>query len=505
LFVEETWQYRTCTMELRVHNTFLHAFELEDHDLDFIRTQSEPSGCSYHAMSSGHMEQLNKFHGATTVTADIPFVSWEQNSLPQSSPAKSVKDACPADVPVYCSRDPSLSSIHTSALSDKVACNWHDSLGKLVPPTQQYEPCVKIDPVVGTAPAQLNDAVAMTMACARFPQESLTGQAIMSDAAVLRASKFVCDLPSAPSSFTGVVMPHAVSLVIAHPNTRKSSRPDRVQDECQSSGYGKRGSPSLQHMSVKSASPKTLVSLPLGVFQEAVTTTLPDVGNIAASKQQVAASQATPGVMSAALRNHWSTTSCCQGRSAGSELPFGAQHRFHDETSAMGWLSADARHYTKMGYEGHLSIVTENRVHSAGLLRYAVQFTAGKMSSADGVGFIFSPSLPNTKNIKQIVSIFANSAGRICFRAGGEVFRSRMSLQPLAIGDWIELSVDLDSMVAYFRTVSSVTDRQSSQASFPFGGIFKNLKKSGYLVPDSPNGYFACVVRNLGVSVKLGS
>lgn len=184
--------------------------------------------------------------------------------------------------------------------------------------------------------------------------------------------------------------------------------------------------------------------------------------------------------------------------------PFGSQHRFHEETRTMGLLSEDARHFTKMEYQGRLSIVTEDTVHSYGKLHYAVQFASGTLSSADGVGFIFSPKLPCSKNIQRIVSVFVNSAGQICLRAGARVVRSNMSLKPLKVGDWITVELDFSGKTACFTLYPS-GGGASSSVLFPFGPSLETFKKQTNIVSDTLCGYFACVVKNLGVSLALGS
>eukprot|EP00913_Durusdinium_trenchii_P033600 g31453.t1 len=119
---------------------------------------------------------------------------------------------------------------------------------------------------------------------------------------------------------------------------------------------------------------------------------------------------------------------------------FAARHRFHAETAKMGLMAPDLRTFTKDGsarggtsgmqFHGRLSVITEDRVKVEGLHRYSVQFCSGELSSADGVGFIFSEKLPCPKNIQKklgqtgIVSIFVNKTGRICMRAHAEVLRS---------------------------------------------------------------------------------
>merc|ERR1719329_470334 len=129
---------------------------------------------------------------------------------------------------------------------------------------------------------------------------------------------------------------------------------------------------------------------------------------------------------------------------------FAKLHRFHVETRKMGKLSEDGRRFTKMEFKGRLSLVTEDEVHSQGIMRYVVQFTAGELSSADGVGFVFSPKLPCSKNIQHITSIFVNRVGRICMRGGSEVVRSDVTVKQLELGDWIEMTVNLQDLIADF-------------------------------------------------------
>jgi len=126
------------------------------------------------------------------------------------------------------------------------------------------------------------------------------------------------------------------------------------------------------------------------------------------------------------------------------------------------------------------------------------------LSSADGVGFIFSSKLPCSKNIQRIASIFVNSAGRICLRAGAEVVRSNMSLQPLKVGDWIWLSVDFNDQISCFKLIPADGGATSS-VTFAFGSSLEKLKTTTTIIPDILSGYFACVVKNLGVTVTLSS
>lgn len=203
-------------------------------------------------------------------------------------------------------------------------------------------------------------------------------------------------------------------------------------------------------------------------------------------------------------------------------LTFSNKHCFYEKMAQSGVLSEDARQFTKTRFDGRLSIVTENRVQGRGVHRYLMQFTEGELSSADGVGFVFSTLLPCPKNIQRIVSIFINRAGRICTRARSVIKRSDASVKRLDLGDWIELVVDLNEEVAYC-TVWPEDGSRNSRATLAFGQIL-----SGMLEEDARNqggrwdyqriqnkkiedidicgaGYFGCLVKNEGVTVTLGS
>lgn len=194
----------------------------------------------------------------------------------------------------------------------------------------------------------------------------------------------------------------------------------------------------------------------------------------------------------------------------GAGLPLGTLHTFHQEARDMGTVSPDFRRFSKGGYEGRLSVVTESRVHTGGLHRYLVQFSGGELSRADGVGFVFSPRLPCTKNIQRIISIFVNQRGRICLRIFGEIVRVSSCVQPLEIGDWVELAIDLENHIAIFNvwTVNSSSwpnGPPSSTAEFPFGSKFSRLSLAGVKPFKLNVGHLALVVKNVGVTAVLGS
>lgn len=184
---------------------------------------------------------------------------------------------------------------------------------------------------------------------------------------------------------------------------------------------------------------------------------------------------------------------------------FSKLHCFHDETHTMGSLSKDYRQFTKTKFQGQLSLVTENQVRSSGVQRCLMQFSKGELSSADGLGFVFSSTLPCPKNIQRIVSIFANRAGRICMRAHSKVKRLDICVKKLELGDWIEMTVDLCDQIARF-TVWPRDGSRTSSACFAFGPTLSSL--SGRAPTHASKwavGYFACLIKNEGVMVTLGS
>lgn len=185
---------------------------------------------------------------------------------------------------------------------------------------------------------------------------------------------------------------------------------------------------------------------------------------------------------------------------------FAARHRFHAETAKMGLMAPDLRTFTKEQFHGRLSVITEDRVKVEGLHRYSVQFCSGELSSADGVGFIFSEKLPCPKNIQKIVSIFVNKTGRIFMRAHAEVLRSdQMMLKPLELGDWIELEMNLEERCATFTVWPVDRALHASCVTLNFGRALQDLRTFAPHIPDSVAGFMAVVVKNSGVTVALAS
>mmetsp|Transcript_18 Transcript_18/g.43 ORF Transcript_18/g.43 Transcript_18/m.43 type:complete len:730 (+) Transcript_18:45-2234(+) len=201
------------------------------------------------------------------------------------------------------------------------------------------------------------------------------------------------------------------------------------------------------------------------------------------------------------------SSSCSSGPSA--SLTFGSLHSFHSEFSTMGQLRSDARQFTKQAYEGRLSVISESQVHTGGVHRYLVQFSEGELSKADGVGFIFSPRLPCKKNIQRIVSIFANQHGQICMRIFENLLRADVCVEPLKLGDWVEMVMDLDNQTVTFSIWPAAEgSTPTSRAVFSYGETLKDFydkAQSASRRLDFRKGHLACVVKNAGVTVTLGS
>jgi len=204
------------------------------------------------------------------------------------------------------------------------------------------------------------------------------------------------------------------------------------------------------------------------------------------------------------LSTHFSANQLCIGP------PVGRRHSFHQETKGMGIVQPDFRQFTKVGYEGRLSVVSESQVHQDGLQRYLVQFTSGELSRADGVGFVFSQRLPCAKNIQRIVSIFVNQRGRICMRAFAELERASAFVKPLELGDCVELAIDLTNQVCCFNIWEctdsgwpDLTGIPASSAELNFGARMSSLSQAAQKPVNLTVGHLACVVKNEGVSITL--
>jgi len=183
----------------------------------------------------------------------------------------------------------------------------------------------------------------------------------------------------------------------------------------------------------------------------------------------------------------------------------GRRHAFHNETQQLGFVSDNGRQFFKKKFDGRLTLVTENSVHTGGVAKYMVQFSDGQMSGADGVGFVFSSKLPCTQNIQLISSVFVNKGGCICLRSGAELVRSTVSVKRLEVGDWIGMTVDLDKRVVEFVIFPAKGRSSPSKSIFDFGTAFRSMGNRMPALPPTLSGYLTCVVKNTGVELTIGS
>lgn len=194
--------------------------------------------------------------------------------------------------------------------------------------------------------------------------------------------------------------------------------------------------------------------------------------------------------------------------------PLGSLHCFHREAAGFGAVSPDFRVFTKgPAFAGRLSVVSEGEVHMGGVHRYLVQFTSGELSRADGVGFVFASQLPCPKNIQRICSIFVNQRGMICMRIFGEVIKAPAHVKPLKIGDWVEVTMDLENRVSTFKLWTQDPNTgwpaaftpPRSTAEFRFNKKFNRAGQTADKPLRLNAGYLACVVQNVDVTVTFGS
>lgn len=198
------------------------------------------------------------------------------------------------------------------------------------------------------------------------------------------------------------------------------------------------------------------------------------------------------------------------------QLPVG-DHYWHGESSSMGKLSANMKEFTKLEYDGRLSMVTESVVHKSGAHRYLVFIKLGPVSVADGFGFVFSNTLPCKKNIQKIDSVFLNRKGRICSRTGNELeILNSSSIGSIEVGTIVELVVDLDSLEATFSLYSpppgvdaetlSILVRDDKTFSNWLTGSARISMKSIVDRTDraaKPAGHFCAVLKNINTTVRF--
>lgn len=188
---------------------------------------------------------------------------------------------------------------------------------------------------------------------------------------------------------------------------------------------------------------------------------------------------------------------------------------WHEESSKMGELSSDAKSFTKIEFDGRLSMVTESSVHRSGTQRYVMQVEAGPVSVADGIGFVFSPTLPCKKNIQKIDSIFLNRKGKICSRVKNELeMLNTSTIGSIEVGTLVELIVDLDSLIAIFsiysppqgidhETMGLLVRDESTFSTWLTGTAAVSIESVLAKSESKPVGHFCAVVKNSRTKIRF--
>jgi len=167
-------------------------------------------------------------------------------------------------------------------------------------------------------------------------------------------------------------------------------------------------------------------------------------------------------------------TSKPRGRKSRASSKGGAAHReagWHAEAATMGWVDEETQKFVKdEKFSGRLSALSENQVRTKGVHRYCVSFHSEwvrTLSSADGLGFVFSDKLPCTKNIQKIKSIFLNKKGQIMIRRESELVKPQHKngverLISFENESRVYLQIDLDKKEAAFWTQADEDQLESS-------------------------------------------
>jgi hypothetical protein len=170
--------------------------------------------------------------------------------------------------------------------------------------------------------------------------------------------------------------------------------------------------------------------------------------------------------------------------------------QWHPESKTMGTLSSDGRTFTKLEFDGRLSMVTEDEVKESGTHRYLVKIeeSSATFSAADGFGFVFGDRLPCKRNIQKINSLFINKRGQACARLQGMDTIGHGYAHPVDKGMSVEMIVDLDNCSIAF-TVFDKTDASLGSTSFNFADIIHHT--------GGKKGFFCAVIKHVDTTISF--
>ena len=186
--------------------------------------------------------------------------------------------------------------------------------------------------------------------------------------------------------------------------------------------------------------------------------------------------------------------------------------RWHSESASMGDLAECGKRFTKLEFDGRLSMVTNDCVFETGTHRFLVLIESD-LSVADGFGFVFSTSLPCKKNIQKIDSIFISQKGKICSRLHNEMeILNNRSIGNIENGSILELQVNLQNLDATFTIYSPPLNIDTNTCSllvrdyhclstWASGTATCSIK---HLVEQTQQaGYFCAVIKNKHTQIRF--
>lgn len=163
---------------------------------------------------------------------------------------------------------------------------------------------------------------------------------------------------------------------------------------------------------------------------------------------------------------------------------------WHESASKVGKISQDGHTFTKAagktkvvlaeGCEREMSaicMIFDHKLQTGGTHNYTYGILDGKLGPADGVGFVFDTKI-RRNNIQRMRTVFLNQRGDICIRDQAHVQKLGAQVPPLAVGRWVTVHVDLETLCLYFAVYSH--EGLLGCADVNLQGTFRAVQRSGF-------------------------
>eukprot|EP00930_Biecheleria_cincta_P087162 TRINITY_DN76411_c0_g1_i1.p1 TRINITY_DN76411_c0_g1~~TRINITY_DN76411_c0_g1_i1.p1 ORF type:complete len:314 (-),score=67.12 TRINITY_DN76411_c0_g1_i1:186-1127(-) len=163
---------------------------------------------------------------------------------------------------------------------------------------------------------------------------------------------------------------------------------------------------------------------------------------------------------------------------------------WHESASKVGQISQDGHMFTKAAgktkvvlAEGRkremssICMIFDHRLQTGGAHNYTYGILDGELGPADGVGFVFDSKI-RRNNIQRMRTVFLNQRGDICIRDQAHVQKLGAQVPPLAVGRWVTVHVDLDSLRLCFAVYSH--EGLLGVADVNLQGTFRAVQRSGF-------------------------